>query len=125
MLDKIEKLKKLSILFVDDVSDIIDVISDTLEKLDVEFYVAYDGYEALKILEKEKINLLVTDINMSDIDGLELLKTIREQNNNVDCIIISAYTEENYQKIARDLNVKEYIIKPFEFNEFLNAIDKL
>jgi len=125
MLDKIEKLKKRSILFVDDVSDIIDVISDTLKKLDVEFYVAYDGYEALKILEKKQINLLVTDINMTDMDGLELLKIVRDQNNNVDCIVISAYTEERYKEISKDLGVKEYIVKPFEFNEFLNAIDKL
>jgi CheY-like chemotaxis protein len=125
MLEKIEKLKKLKILFVDDVSAIIDVISDTLIKLNVEFYIAKDGKEALEIMNDKDITLLVTDLNMSGMDGIELLRRIRKENNSIDCIVMSAYTEEKYLKLSKELGVKEYIVKPFEFLEFLDAIDKL
>ena len=125
MLEKIEKLKKLTILFVDDELDIIDIISDTLSKLNIDFYVAADGKTALNIMNSNNITLLVTDINMFDMDGLELLRIIRADNNNVDCIIMSAYTEDYYKESAKKLWVKQYIVKPFDFSEFLDAVNKL
>ena len=125
MLDKIKKLKKLKILFVEDESDITDVISDTLSKLDIEFYICINGKEALEILKNHEISLIVTDINMSIMDGIEFLKIVRKDNNNVDCIVMSAYTEDKYKILAKDLGVKEYITKPFNFTEFLDSIDRL
>ena len=125
MLDKIKKLKELKILFVEDECDITDVISDTLLKLEVEFYICINGKEALEILKSHEISLIVTDINMSVMDGIEFLKIVRKDNNNVDCIVMSAYTEDKYKQIAKDLGVKEYITKPFNFTEFLDSIDRL
>jgi len=125
MLDKIKKLKELKILFVEDECDITDVISDTLLKLEVEFYICINGKEALEILKNHEISLIVTDINMSVMDGIEFLKIVRKDNNNVDCIVMSAYTEDKYKQIAKDLGVKEYITKPFNFTEFLDSIDRL
>ena len=125
MLDKIKKLKELKILFVEDECDITDVISDTLLKLEVEFYICINGKEALEILKNHEISLIVTDINMSIMDGIEFFKIVRKDNNNVDCIVMSAYTEDKYKQIAKDLCVKEYITKPFNFTEFLDSIDRL
>jgi len=125
MLDKIEKLRKLTLLFVDDEIEIIEIISDTLKKLKVNFFVAYNGEEALKVMESENIDLLITDINMPLMDGIKLIQILRENKNNVDCIIMSAYTEKKYKDMAEELNVKEYITKPFDFLEFLDVLDNL
>jgi len=125
MLDKIKKLKELKILFVEDESDITDVISDTLSKLDVEFHICINGKEALEILKNHEISLIVTDINMSVMNGIEFLKIVRNGNNHVDCIVMTAYTEDKYKQIAKDLGVQEYITKPFNFTEFLDSIDRL
>ena len=125
MLDKIEKLRKLTLLFVDDEIEIIEIISDTLKKLKVDFFVAYNGEEALKVMESENIDLLITDINMPLMDGIKLIQILRENKNNVDCIIMSAYTEKKYKDMAEELNVKEYITKPFDFLEFLDVLDNL
>jgi len=76
-------------------------------------------------MNDKDITLLVTDLNMSGMDGIELLRRIRKENNSIDCIVMSAYTEEKYLKLSKELGVKEYIVKPFEFLEFLDAIDKL
>jgi YesN/AraC family two-component response regulator len=125
MLDKIEKLKKLTIIFVDDEIEIIEIISDTLKKLKVNFFVAYNGEEALRLINANKIDLLVTDINMPIMDGIKLIEILRDNHNQIDSIIMSAYTEKRYKDKSKDLNVKEYITKPFDFLEFLDVIDNL
>jgi len=124
MLNKIEKLKKLTVLFVDDEFEIIEIISDTLKKLNVNFFVAYNGKEALEIINNNNVDLVITDINMPILNGIDFIKKIRENNNKVDCIIMSAYTEQKYKEIAETLNVKKYITKPFDFIEFLDVIDE-
>ena len=125
MLVKIENLKKLTIIFVDDEIEIIEIISDTLTKLNVNFFVAYNGEEALNLINTHKIDLLVTDINMPIMDGIRLIEILRDNNNNMDCIIMSAYTEKKYKDKAKVLNVKKYITKPFDFIEFLDVLDEI
>ena len=123
MLNKINKLQKLTMLFVDDEIEIIEIISDTLKKLNVNFFVAYNGEEALNLINSNKIDLLITDINMPIMDGISLIQVLRDNNNNIDCIIMSAYTEKKYKDMAEKLNVKKYITKPFDFIEFLDILD--
>jgi len=125
MLQKIEKLKQLTLLFVDDETEIIEIISDTLKKLDVNFFVAFNGEEALEFIKTKKIDLLVTDINMPVMDGIKLIENVRKYNKDLDCIIMSAYTEDKYKQLAEGLDVKEYITKPFDFIEFLNVVETL
>jgi len=126
MQNKIEKLKKYKILFVEDEKDIIEIISDTLFRLDVKFEVASNGKEGLKKLQQNPdINLIVTDINMPVMNGLDMLKAIRDKNINTTCIIMSAHTEKEYKTRAKDLDVKHYIVKPFDFIEFLDIVYEL
>jgi len=126
MQEKIAKLRELKILFVEDEKDIIDIISDTLSRLDVAFEVAQNGKEGLEKFEQNPdINLIVTDINMPIMNGLDMLKEIRNSGSDVKCIVMSAHTELQYKQEAKDLNIEEYIIKPFDFIEFLDLIARL
>jgi len=122
MQKKIVKLKSMTLLFVEDEDDLLEIISDTLTKLDANFLTAKNGKLALDILEKEKIDIVVTDINMPVMNGLELIRNINEKYSDLPVIIMSAHTENEYIKEAQKLGVKDYLIKPFDFIKFIELV---
>ena len=126
MQNKIAKLKEVKILFVEDEVDLITIISDTLSKLGANFLTASNGEEGLKVLsENDDIKLIVTDINMPIMNGIDMIRKIRESGSDIPCVIMSAHTEPEYLKSADELNVTDYILKPFDFIKFINLVDKL
>jgi len=122
MQKKIVKLKSMTLLFVEDEDDLLEIISDTLTKLDANFLTAKNGKLALDILEKEKVDIVVTDINMPVMNGLELIRNINEKYSDLPVIIMSAHTENEYIKEAQKLGVKDYLIKPFDFIKFIELV---
>jgi YesN/AraC family two-component response regulator len=126
MQQKIAKLKRLKILFVEDEKDLIKIISDTLTKLQVNFVTANDGVEALeKINENPDLSLVVTDINMPNMNGLEMIEEARKTKPDLKFIIMSAHTEPEYLKTAERLGISEYLLKPFDFIKFINLVGDL
>jgi YesN/AraC family two-component response regulator len=125
MQKKIVKLKELTLLFVEDEEDLLEIIGDTLTKLDANFKTAKNGQEALDIVSKNKIDIVVTDINMPVMNGLELIENLREKYPDIPVIIMSAHTETEYIKKAESLGVKEYLIKPFDFIKFIELVATL
>jgi len=122
MQKKIVKLKELKLLFVEDEDDLLEIISDTLSKLDADFVTAKNGQDALDVLSTHKIDIVVTDINMPVMNGLELIKNINEHYPEVQVIIMSAHTENEYIRKADELGVKDYLIKPFDFIKFIELV---
>ena len=126
MQEKIAKLKEIKILFVEDENDLITIISDTLTKLQANFMTARNGKEALEVLAENKdIELVVTDINMPIMSGLELIEEFRKTNQELPFIIMSAHTEPEYIKSAEALGVTDYLLKPFDFIKFINLVSQL
>ena len=121
MLDKLTKLKKLNILFVEDEKDIRDNISKTFTKLQVHFDTAENGVIALEKINDNHYDLIVIDINMPIMNGLELLKIIREELKMIIPIyIMTAHRNKEYTSKAVQLGVENYIIKPFDIIKFIN-----
>ncbi|WP_378956740.1 response regulator [Pelosinus sp. sgz500959] len=83
-------------------------------------YVVHSASQALKILDTEDVDLLLLDIFMPGINGLELLVQIRQMSKSIDVIVITAACDSNNIKKALQFGAVDYIIKPFEF-ERLNA----
>jgi len=126
MQEKIAKLQSLKILFVEDETDLVTIISDTLTKLKANFETAENGKVAFeKFQATNDFDLVVTDINMPVMNGLELIKSIREVDANIPVIIMSAHTEPEYIKSAEELGVDNYLLKPFDFIKFINIISEL
>lgn len=126
MKEKIAKLQSVKILFVEDETDLVAIISDTLSKLKANFETAENGQVALdKFKEIKDFDLIVTDINMPIMNGLELIKNIREIDKDIPVIIMSAHTEPEYIKSAEELGVDNYLLKPFDFIKFINIISTL
>lgn len=123
MQEKIEKLRKLKLLFVEDEVDLVDIISDTLTKLQANFLVAKNGQEALDIIaQNDDISIIITDINMPVLNGLEMIKELNNQGSKIPVIIMSAHTEMDYINKAKELGVDDYLLKPFDFIKFIDLI---
>lgn len=85
---------------------------------------AGNGEEALELMEGKSVDLIVTDIQMPVMDGLTLLKEIRQTDTRARCIILTGYDEFEYARKAIHLDVEEYILKPINEDQLLDALLK-
>lgn len=121
MKEKIEKLKLLKILFVEDEESLRNIIKETFTKLDVTFDTAENGQEAFEKIQQNHYDLIVTDINMPILNGLDLIEKIRHiLDLHIPVYIMSAHTEQRFLDRAKELEVENYIMKPFDFINFIN-----
>jgi len=126
MQEKIEKLKTLKLLFVEDEEDLIEIITDTLNKLNANFLTACNGEEALKIIdENDDISVIITDINMPVMNGLDMIEELNKNKVDIPIIIMSAHTELDYLNKAKELGVSDYLLKPFDFIKFIELLTTL
>lgn len=91
----------------------------------VEVLQASNGMEALDIVRKNNIDIVITDIQMPEMNGIELIREIKSLNRGIKCIIITAYAEFEYAKESVKLNVNDYILKPFKSKDLLDIVKKL
>lgn len=112
------------ILIVDDELNMRLVLSAMLKKEGYEVAPASDGREALQILKSSKIAVVVTDLKMPDIDGMELLNRISEQYPAVPVIMITAHGTVATAVEALKKGALDYITKPFDLDELKNVISK-
>jgi DNA-binding response OmpR family regulator len=124
---KYELLKSKTLLFIEDDITLQKNVVDTLNKFFKDIFIASDGDEAYDIYieNQNKIDLIITDINMPKTDGITLSKIIREYNKKIPIVIISAYTDTDYLLDSIDLNILTYITKPFTTQKIIKLFDKL
>jgi CheY-like chemotaxis protein len=119
--DKLDKLKTLRILFVEDEDSLRDIISATLLKLGANFDVANNGEEGLKMIQDNQYDLVVTDINMPVMNGLDMVEKMKnELGLDIPTYIMSAHTNSEFRDRAEALGVDKYMMKPFDFIKFIN-----
>jgi len=125
-MDKIllEKLKTLTILYAEDEEGIKQKISNSLSYYAKEVRTAKNGEIALKLYEDEKPDMIFTDIMMPKMDGIELVKAIREQDSQTPIVMVTAYTDKDYLLSLVDLHVEHYIIKPMNLKDLKIALEK-
>ena len=105
-----------TILVVDDSATTRSLVASYLsDGGDCEVLEAGSGFEALKILPARRVDLIVTDINMPDINGLELISFIRENPNyrHIPVIIITTENSAEDRKRGMELGARDYLVKPF------------
>ena len=107
-----------SILVVEDSATMRSLISATLEELGTPVKVteAESGFEALRMLPRDSFDLIVTDINMPDINGLELVSFVKrnEKYANIPLIIVSTEGSDRDREKGLELGADAYLVKPFE-----------
>jgi len=112
-----------NILVVDDEINVIESFKRLLED-DYKVLTATNGEEALEKIEKENLDIVLLDIRMPEMDGIEVLRRIREMNENVDVIVITAVSTMRTAIEAMKLGAYDYITKPFEVDEVIVSINK-
>lgn len=118
----------LKMLIVDDdwlISDSLKSLDDWHERnIDV-VGTAENGKEAIFWMEKENLDIILTDIRMPEMDGIELTKHIYETESNIHVIIMSGYEEFSYAQKAMKYNAKGYVLKPIDTDELMDAVDRI
>lgn len=106
-----------TILIADDSSAMRAMLVSTIESMgDYRIVEASSGFEALRLLPRENVDLILTDINMPDINGLELISYLRNNSHYVSIPVIIISTEGSQKDIDKGklLGANEYLIKPFD-----------
>ncbi len=115
------------ILVAEDDQDVAFLITEMLKGEGYEYVWAQDGQEALEIMDKQMPNLLITDIMMPRMDGIELIKKIREEDDkrHLPIIVVSARTEDADRLIGLEAGAEVYLGKPFNSEELMLRVRKL
>jgi two-component system chemotaxis response regulator CheY len=119
---------KMKILVVDDFSTMRRIITNVLKQIGFEnIHEAEDGAKALNILQQEKIDFVITDWNMPQMSGLDLLKAIRADPERKDTPVLMVTAESLQENIvaAAQAGVNNYIIKPFDASTLSAKINKI
>lgn len=109
------------ILVCDDDKEIVEAIEIYLTQEGYEVLKAYDGMEALKVLETEHVDLLVIDVMMPRLDGIRATLKIREENN-MPIIILSAKSEDADKILGLNIGADDYVTKPFNPLELIARV---
>ena len=87
--------------------------------------VAYDGISAFQLIQEKKPDVLLTDIRMPDMDGLQLIEEAKKQNASLKCIIISGYKDFQYAQQGIRYGVRDYLLKPINQDDLTRTLKKL
>ena len=109
------------ILVCDDDREIVEAIEIYLSQEGYQILKAYDGIEALEILEKEEVNLLIIDVMMPRLDGIRATLKIREKNS-LPIIILSAKSEDTDKILGLNIGADDYVTKPFNPLELMARV---
>jgi len=125
MTSSMENQIKEKILFVDDEESILNVATQFFERQGYQTLAAKNGIEALKILEKEKVDCCFTDINMPEMDGLELAEKIRMDDNTMPVIVMTGYPSlENTIRTMKN-GVVDFLIKPVNLKQMELCVQRV
>jgi YesN/AraC family two-component response regulator len=117
--------KDMSVLYVEDESDLREKVALYLKKLFCTVKEASNGEEALELFKNESFDIVITDIRMPKMDGVELTKQIKSIKPEQDIAVISAYTENEYFLDFIKFNASGYILKPIDYNQLNSVLYKM
>ena len=112
---------KLSILLVEDEKNICDFISTSLSAQDYRISTAHTGKEALPIITSQCPDLILLDLGLPDMDGMEIIRQVRTWSS-VPIIVLSARTQEQEKVRALDLGADDYLTKPYNPRELVARV---
>jgi len=123
----IKMLKQLSnyrVLYAEDDAGVRKNVAEMLKLLFKDVYVACDGEEAYALFKEHIPDIVITDIRMPKLSGIELAKKIRKTDEKTQILVISAHTEIDYMLEAVELSLVRYIVKPITETKLFEALER-
>lgn len=117
------KLNSLTVLFVEDEKELRNALEGAIGDEFAKFIVARDGDDGLKKFKKFKPDIVITDILMPILDGLEMSKEIKKMSRETPIIVLSAFSEKERLLKAIDVGIDKYLIKPIDPDELMLSVN--
>ena len=115
---------KIKILLVDDEQEFVNTLSERIQMREIGANVALNGEQALEFVDNEVPDVMVLDLRMPGIDGIEVLRRVKKQYPNVQVIILTGHGSEKDEEEARRLGAFDYLQKPVEVDTLVTRIRK-
>jgi PAS domain S-box-containing protein len=125
MTDLIKYSHKLKLLYVEDNIEAREMTKIILDDFFNNIEVAVDGEDGLKQFKENEFDLIITDINMPKLNGLDMIEKIRDIDKNIPILILSAYNEEDLFMRSIKLGIDGYILKPIDLEQLMSAFQRV
>ena len=125
MEQEVNKISDFTILFIDDSKEILDAFVRMFAWEQFNVLTAEKADEALDIIDKQTPGVIVLDIKMPDVHGLELIEEIRKRDSEVPIIIFTAFRGMKEDFIVKTYNITEYYIKPGDYNRLYKKVQEI
>jgi len=117
------RLKNFSILYVEDEPTTQELIGEILRNSCKEVFIANDGEEGLKLYKEKNPDIVLSDIAMPKLTGLEMSEAIKSINPEQPIALFTAFSQSSYLKKAAELDIATYILKPLDEEQFFNSLN--
>jgi len=126
MINNISILKNITILYAEDEKDLREVTHQILKGFTKKQFVASNGAEGLELFKQHEneIDLIITDVNMPVLNGLEMVKEIKKININIPIIVATAFSNKEYLLEAIDIGIDKYVLKPIDVAKLLQVMSQ-
>ena len=118
-------LKDLSVLYIEDEAYLREEISTFLKRRVGKLVMAEDGVEGIKAFQNGGIDLIITDLKMPNMDGLQMAKQIREMGSEVPILITTAISDVALMQASIEIGIERYLLKPIDVNVLLSALESV
>lgn len=115
-------MSKIRVLLVDDEEDYVKAMAERMDMRDLQSQVALSGEEALKVLDTEPPDVIVLDLRMPGMQGMEVLERVKKDHPHIQVIILTGHGGEKEEKEARRLGAFEYLQKPADIGALMGVI---
>ena len=122
----VSRLKDITVLYCEDEDNLREVTGGILKSFTAKQFIAVDGAQGLEYFKEhqDEIDLIITDVNMPNMSGLEMAKEIKAINSNMPIIVATAFSNSEYLLDAIDLGVDKYVLKPVNIKKLLDTMAK-
>ena len=112
------------VLLVDDEQEFVHTLSERLQTRSIEPAIAYDGEQALTMIDADQPDVMVLDLKMPGIDGLEVLRRVKQKHPETEVIILTGHGSEAEQALANQLGAFAYLRKPVDIDVLTNTMKR-
>ena len=117
------RLKNFTILYVEDEETTQELIGEILKESCKEVFIANDGVEGLALYKEKNPDIVLSDIAMPNMTGLEMSEAIRDLNPEQAIALFTAFSQTSYLEKAAQLDITTYILKPLDEDQFFNSLN--
>lgn len=118
-------LKDKTLLYIEDEKSIRDNVTELLSDYFGSFYAASSAEEGYEVFKNKQIHIIITDIEMGNMNGLELLEKIREEDSKIHLVVVSAHTKIEYLLEAIPFKLEQYVVKPLNSKKIRELLSTL